>query len=166
MILEIEHGRAVRDDQWQVMERLRGPLWFLLLAANAKLTQSGESSSLEEGPSATKDIIVGADSGLRSVMERVEIVAPSDMPVLILGDTGTGKEVVARAIHQRSSRAGKPFIRVNCGAIPPELIDSQLFGHERGSFTGASDQRKGWFERADGGTSFWMRSGNCRWPHK
>jgi transcriptional regulator with GAF, ATPase, and Fis domain len=153
-ILELDHGRAIRDDQWQVIERLRGPLWFLLLAANAKLTHASESSSLEEGPSATKDIIVGADSGLRSVMERVEIVAPSDMPVLILGDTGTGKEVVARAIHQRSSRAGKPFIRVNCGAIPPELIDSQLFGHERGSFTGASDQRKGWFERADGGTLF------------
>jgi hydrogenase-4 transcriptional activator len=153
-ILEIEHGRAVRDDQWQVMDRLRGPLWFLLLAAHAKSSHANEANSPDEGPSATKDVIVGADSGLRSVMERVEIVAPSDMPVLILGDTGTGKEVVARAIHQRSSRVGKPFIRVNCGAIPPELIDSQLFGHERGSFTGASDQRKGWFERADGGTLF------------
>lgn len=153
-IVEIEHGRAVRDDQWHVIERLRGPLWFLLLAAIAKSSPASETNALEEGPSATKDIIVGADSGLRSVMERVEIVAPSDMPVLILGDTGTGKEVVARAIHQRSARGGKPFIRVNCGAIPPELIDSQLFGHERGSFTGASDQRKGWFERADGGTLF------------
>ncbi len=87
-------------------------------------------------------------------MERVQIVATSDMPVLILGETGTGKEVVARAIHGRSPRSSKPFVRVNCGAIPPELIDSQLFGHERGSFTGASEQRKGWFERADGGTLF------------
>lgn len=153
-ILEMEHGRALRDEQWLALERLRGPLWFLLLAATSKVSLSNEAVGSEEGPSATKDIIVGADSGLRSVMERVEIVAPSDMPVLILGDTGTGKEVVARAIHQRSSRAGRPFIRVNCGAIPPELIDSQLFGHERGSFTGASDQRKGWFERADGGTLF------------
>jgi transcriptional regulator with GAF, ATPase, and Fis domain len=76
------------------------------------------------------------------------------MPVWILGDTGTGKEVVARAIHTRSARSTGPFLRVNCGAIPPELIDSQLFGHERGSFTGASDQRKGWFERAEGGTLF------------
>jgi transcriptional regulator with GAF, ATPase, and Fis domain len=72
----------------------------------------------------------------------------------VLGETGTGKEVVARAIHQRSRRASGPFLRVNCGAIPPELVDSELFGHERGSFTGAVGERKGWFERADGGTLF------------
>jgi transcriptional regulator with GAF, ATPase, and Fis domain len=71
-----------------------------------------------------------------------------------LGETGTGKEVVSRAIHNRSARASGPFIRVNCGAIPAELIDSQLFGHEKGSFTGAADTRQGWFERADGGTLF------------
>ncbi|HZZ72700.1 MAG TPA: sigma 54-interacting transcriptional regulator [Pirellulales bacterium] len=100
------------------------------------------------------ETIVGSDSGLRPVMERIEQVARSDVPVLILGETGTGKEVVARAIHTRSRRAAAPFIRVNCGAIPDELIDSQLFGHERGSFTGATDTRKGWFERADGGTLF------------
>jgi len=98
------------------------------------------------------DAIVGAESGLRGVMERVDLVARSDVPVLIFGETGSGKELVARAIHTRSARNGKPFIRVNCGAIPPELIDSQLFGHERGAFTGAVEQRKGWFERADGGT--------------
>ncbi len=98
------------------------------------------------------DVIVGADAGLRSVMERVELVARSDVPVLILGETGSGKEVVARAIHASSRRAAGPFLRVNCGAIPPELIDSELFGHERGSFTGAVGLRKGWFERADGGT--------------
>jgi transcriptional regulator with GAF, ATPase, and Fis domain len=96
--------------------------------------------------------IVGADAGLHEVMERVQLVSQSDVPVLILGETGTGKEVVARAIHSRSARAAGPFIRVNCGAIPSELIDSQLFGHERGSFTGASETRQGWFERADGGT--------------
>jgi transcriptional regulator with GAF, ATPase, and Fis domain len=100
------------------------------------------------------ETIVGADSGLRQVMQRAELVSQSDVPVLILGETGTGKEVVARAIHTRSARAAAPFIRVNCGAIPPELLDSQLFGHEKGSFTGASDTRKGWFERADGGTLF------------
>jgi transcriptional regulator with GAF, ATPase, and Fis domain len=87
-------------------------------------------------------------------MERVELVSKSDVPVLILGETGAGKEVIARAIHTRSARANGPFIRVNCGAIPPDLIDSQLFGHERGSFTGAVDTRRGWFERADGGTLF------------
>lgn len=100
------------------------------------------------------DAIVGAEAGLREVMEAVEQVAPSDAPVLILGETGTGKEVVARALHLHSRRAKGPFLRVNCGAIPPELIDSELFGHERGSFTGAVGARKGWFERADGGTLF------------
>ena len=87
-------------------------------------------------------------------MERVDLVAQSDVPVLILGETGSGKEVVARAIHKGSRRQPGPFLRVNCGAIPPELIDSELFGHERGSFTGAVATRKGWFERADGGTLF------------
>ena len=110
------------------------------------------------------DTIVGADGRLRPVMERVALVSPSDVPVLILGETGSGKEVIARAIHMRSARAAGPFIRVNCGAIPPDLIDSELFGHEKGSFTGAVGTRRGWFERADEGTLFWMRSENCRWP--
>ncbi|MBN2579772.1 MAG: sigma 54-interacting transcriptional regulator [Pirellulales bacterium] len=100
------------------------------------------------------DTIVGADSGLRAVMKRVELVARSDVPVLVFGETGTGKELLARAIHARSPRSAGPVIRVNCGAIPPELIDSELFGHERGAFTSAVEMRKGWFERADGGTLF------------
>ena len=98
------------------------------------------------------DTVVGADSGLRHVIERVGLVARNDAPVLILGETGTGKEVIARMIHTQSPRANGPFLRVNCGAIPTELIDSQLFGHERGAFTGAVESRQGWFERADGGT--------------
>jgi transcriptional regulator with GAF, ATPase, and Fis domain len=98
------------------------------------------------------DVVVGADLGLRAVLERVALVARSDAPVLILGETGTGKELIARMIHSRSPRAAGPFMRVNCGAIPSELIDSQLFGHERGAFTGAVETRPGWFERADGGT--------------
>ncbi len=100
------------------------------------------------------DTIVGVESGLRSVMDRIELVAPSDAPVLIFGETGTGKELIARAIHNRSARRNGPFDRVNCGAIPPELIDSQLFGHEKGAFTGAVEARRGWFERADGGSLF------------
>jgi transcriptional regulator with GAF, ATPase, and Fis domain len=100
------------------------------------------------------EAIVGAEEGLREVMAAVRQVARADAPVLILGETGTGKEVVARAVHTHSRRANGPFLRVNCGAIPPELIDSELFGHERGSFTGAVGTRKGWFERADGGTLF------------
>jgi transcriptional regulator with GAF, ATPase, and Fis domain len=100
------------------------------------------------------ELIIGAETGLRPIMEQIDLVARSDVPVLILGETGSGKEVVARAIIKRSRRAGRPFLRINCGAIPPELIDSELFGHERGSFTGAVEARKGWFERADGGTLF------------
>ncbi|MBM4384816.1 MAG: sigma-54-dependent Fis family transcriptional regulator [Deltaproteobacteria bacterium] len=106
------------------------------------------------GRSENRETIVGAEAGLASVMARVDRVANSDVPVLVLGETGSGKEVVARAIHQRSRRAGAPFHRVNCGAIPSGLVDSELFGHERGSFTGAGALRKGWFERADGGTLF------------
>jgi transcriptional regulator with GAF, ATPase, and Fis domain len=120
------------------------------------LTRLGRKEMLEA--------IIGADKGLRLVMERVELVAPADAPVLILGETGSGKEVIARAIHERSPRSAGPFIRVNCGAIPPELIDSQLFGHEKGSFTGASDQRQGWFERADGGTLFLDEIGELPLP--
>jgi transcriptional regulator with GAF, ATPase, and Fis domain len=96
--------------------------------------------------------IIGADEGLQAVMQRVDQVAPSEASVLILGETGSGKEVIARAIHERSTRRNNAFVRVNCGALPTELIDSELFGHEKGSFTGAMTQRRGWFERADGGT--------------
>jgi hydrogenase-4 transcriptional activator len=100
------------------------------------------------------DVIVGEQAGLRMVMERVNLIAGSDVPILILGETGTGKELIARAVHTRGKHHHGPFIRVNCGAIPTELIDSQLFGHEKGSFTGADQSRSGWFERADGGTLF------------
>lgn len=96
--------------------------------------------------------IIGADAGLRAVMTQVEQVALGTAPVLLLGETGAGKEIIARSIHERSPRADGPMVRVNCGAIPAELIDSELFGHAKGSFTGAVNDRMGWFERADGGT--------------
>ncbi|MDR2115741.1 MAG: sigma-54 dependent transcriptional regulator [Planctomycetaceae bacterium] len=98
------------------------------------------------------DSIIGYDTGLKSVLERARLVARSDVPVLILGETGSGKEVFARHIHEESRRAGQPFLKVNCGAVPAELIDSYLFGHEKGAFTGAIEKRKGWFEAANGGT--------------
>lgn len=100
------------------------------------------------------DAVVGSEAGLREVMARVEQVAATDTPVLLIGETGSGKEVVARLVHTRSRRARAPVVRVNCGAIPAGLVDSELFGHERGSFTGAVASRQGWFERADGGTLF------------
>jgi len=98
--------------------------------------------------------IVGEKFGLKNVMNMVEQVAPTDSPVLLLGETGVGKDVIANAIQNASSRADGPFITVNCGAIPDSLLDSELFGHEKGAFTGALSQKKGRFERADGGTIF------------
>ena len=98
--------------------------------------------------------IVGSSEALRKVLHQVAKVAPSDSTVLILGETGTGKELIARAIHKRSKRAGRAFIGVNCAAIPPSLIASELFGHEKGAFTGATQRRMGRFEAANGGTIF------------
>ncbi len=98
--------------------------------------------------------IIGSSEALRRVLLEVAKVAPTDSTVLILGETGTGKELVARAIHQRSKRSGRAFIRVNCAAIPVSLIASELFGHEKGAFTGALQRRAGHFEAADGGTIF------------
>ncbi len=96
-------------------------------------------------------------------MQEVSLVAPTDATVLILGETGTGKELIARAIHERSNRSARPFIRVNCAAIPPSLIASELFGHEKGAFTGALQRRLGRFESAHGGTIFLDEIGEL--PH-
>jgi len=98
--------------------------------------------------------IVGNSPALRKVLEHVAIVAPTDSTVLLHGETGTGKELVARAIHNLSSRRDRPYVRMNCAAIPSGLLESELFGHERGAFTGALMQRKGRFELADRGTLF------------
>jgi hydrogenase-4 transcriptional activator len=101
-----------------------------------------------------EDKIIGVDTGLRSVMEMAQQVAPRTNTVLLIGETGTGKEVIANAIHYVSPRKNGPFITVNCGAIPESLIDSELFGHEKGAFTGAVAEKRGRFERAHGGTIF------------
>ena len=98
--------------------------------------------------------LIGGDTGLAAVMARARVVSRSSAPVLLFGETGTGKEIVARALHEHSPFRSGPFRRVNCGAIASELIDSELFGHEQGAFTGATTRRKGWFEQADGGTLF------------
>ena len=103
---------------------------------------------------AGEERLIGGDTGLAAVMARARIVSRSAAPVLLFGETGTGKEIIARAIHEHSPFRHGPFRRVNCGAIPAELIDSELFGHEQGAFTGAVGRRKGWFEQADGGTLF------------
>jgi len=100
------------------------------------------------------DEIVGTSNPLKAVLSRIAKVAPTDSTVLITGETGTGKELIARAIHRRSQRAGRAFVSVNCAAIPRDLIPSELFGHEKGAFTGATQRRLGRFELADGGTIF------------
>lgn len=98
--------------------------------------------------------MVGESKAIMEIKKMIEKVAPTDARVLITGDNGTGKEVVARWLHEQSSRAGGPFVEVNCAAIPSELIESELFGHEKGAFTSAIKQRKGNFEQAEGGTLF------------
>src|SRR6195256_4749669 len=98
--------------------------------------------------------IVGQSPVLKQVSRHVETVAPTDTAVLLLGETGTGKELFAKAIHDQSSRRNQPFVRANCAAIPAGLLESELFGHERGAFTGAVARSIGRFEMADGGTLF------------
>lgn len=112
-----------------------------------------ETKILRRKVSRTTDI-VGESPAIQSVKELIEKVAPTDARVLITGGNGTGKELVARWLHEKSNRSEQPFVEVNCAAIPSELIESELFGHEKGAFTSAIKQRKGKFEQADGGTIF------------
>jgi transcriptional regulator with GAF, ATPase, and Fis domain len=161
MLLSRRHPFSPSDEA--LLAQLREPIGVAL----ANTVRVHELTRLREALEADKqallsrlgrhdvtEAVVGEDTGLRAVMDQVEQVAATDVPVLIIGETGSGKEVLARALHVRSRRARAPIVRVNCGAIPPGLVDSELFGHERGSFTGAVAMRQGWFERADGGTLF------------
>jgi len=127
------------QDRKQVEERMRNE--------NLALREEIDRASMFEE-------IVGSSEVLRKVLAQVDRVAPTDSTVLIVGETGTGKELIARAVHKRSKRASRAFIRVDCAAIPPSLIASELFGHEKGAFTGALQKRLGRFESADGGTIF------------
>jgi formate hydrogenlyase transcriptional activator len=142
-----EDGRILRwyatgtdiHDRKQVEERMQ--------SENLALREEIDHTSMFEE-------IVGSSEALHVVLRQVAKVAPMDSTVLILGETGTGKELIARAIHKRSNRASRAFIRVNCAAIPPSLLASELFGHEKGAFTGATGRRLGRFESANGGTIF------------
>jgi PAS domain S-box-containing protein len=127
------------EDRKQTEERLQNE--------NVALREEIDKASMFEA-------IVGTSPALQTVLSRISKVAPSDSTVLITGETGTGKELVARAIHRRSNRSSRAFVSVNCAAIPRELIASELFGHEKGAFTGATQQRLGRFELANGGTLF------------
>jgi formate hydrogenlyase transcriptional activator len=142
-----EHGRPTRwyaaatdiEDRKHAEQRLQNE--------NVALREEIDKASMFEE-------IVGTSPSLQTVLSRVSKVAPSDSSVLITGETGTGKELVARAIHRRSRRSSRPFVTVNCAAIPRDLIASELFGHEKGAFTGATQRRLGRFELAEGGTIF------------
>ncbi len=118
-----------------------------------KSTLVTETKVLKKKVSKTFDM-VGESKGIRQIQEMIERVAPTDARVLITGGNGSGKELVARWLHEKSNRANAPLIEVNCAAIPSELIESELFGHEKGAFTSAINQRKGKFEQAEGGTLF------------
>ncbi|MCG8422905.1 MAG: sigma-54 dependent transcriptional regulator [Proteobacteria bacterium] len=128
---------------------------LLLTVENAlsfsKLSKENARLRAQAGTAFT---LIGSSSAIKVVFDKIEKTAPTNGRVLITGDNGTGKELVARAIHDNSRRAAGPFIKLNCAAIPSELIESELFGHEKGAFTGATQQRRGKFELADGGTLF------------
>jgi PAS domain S-box-containing protein len=140
-----EHYRARKamEEAYDEIKKLKDELYRENVALKEEIDQA---SMFEE--------IVGSSKSLKKVLEDVVKVAPTDSTVLITGETGTGKELVARAIHKRSRRASRAFIRVNCAAIAPSLIASELFGHEKGAFTGATQRREGRFEMAAGGTLF------------
>ncbi|WP_139379495.1 sigma-54-dependent Fis family transcriptional regulator [Zoogloea sp. LCSB751] len=128
-------------------------------ATNAPLSPSQRTAQPESGDSGTTaqdkaSAIVYADPRSLALLELIRRIAPSDASVLVIGDTGTGKELVARQIHGLSNRANKPFAAINCGAFPENLFESELFGHEKGAFSGATHTKTGWFETANGGTLF------------
>ena len=132
-----------------------------LLGSLRRIVEREEESSVAVQPVRQRlrvcgqtEQIIGSSPEIGHVRELIERVAPSDARVLITGENGTGKELVARWLHEKSARVGAPFVEVNCAAIPSELIESELFGHERGAFTSAIKQRKGKFEQANGGTLF------------
>ena len=146
---------ALRDEKGQLMR------WYVACTdiedrkrAEEKLQQENVALREEIDKASMFEEIVGTSSSLKAVLSRIAKVAPTDSTVLITGETGTGKELIARAVHKRSQRSGRPFISVNCAALPPALVTSELFGHEKGAFTGATQRRLGRFEMADGGTIF------------
>jgi formate hydrogenlyase transcriptional activator len=132
----------------------RPPFGSITFVQNLTERDRSEKISEQSGSPAQFEEIVGTSAALKRVMGQVEIVAPTDATVLVLGETGTGKELIARAIHKLSDRRNRPFITLNCAAIPTGLLESELFGYERGAFTGALSQKIGRFERAHQGTLF------------
>ncbi|HSB77023.1 MAG TPA: sigma-54 dependent transcriptional regulator [Terriglobales bacterium] len=158
---------AVRATRLGALDFLEKPISsdkLLLTVENALRLQRLESENRQLRQRLGKHEIVWAGDAMRRVMAQVERVAASETRVCILGETGTGKELVARTLHERSPRAGGPFVTVNCAAVPAELIESELFGHEKGSFTGAAGRHLGKFEQAQHGTLFLDEIGDMPLP--
>ena len=145
-VTDITQHKQAQEELQKALQEIK-QLKDQLFEENVALREEIDKTSMFEE-------IVGESAALRTVLARVAKVAPTDSTVLVTGETGTGKELIARAIHKRSRRAARPFVSVNCAAIPPSLIASELFGHEKGAFTGAMQRRIGRFELADGGTIF------------
>jgi formate hydrogenlyase transcriptional activator len=151
----LARSNPVRDDKGKITR------WYVALTdiedrkrAEERLQQENVALREEIDKASMFEEIVGISPALQTVLSRISKVAPSDSTVLVTGETGTGKELVARAIHRRSHRASRAFVSVNCAAVPRDLIASELFGHEKGAFTGAIQRRVGRFELAEGGTIF------------
>lgn len=152
---------ASRDGGSVVVEQRTWPLELPIRRAQlAKLLKRAERYDGRE----QRKRLTGSSRNIRKVRQMIEQVADFDTNVLVTGESGTGKELVARTIHDLSERAGKPFVPINCGAIPPELLESELFGHEKGAFTGAVSTRTGRFELANGGTLFLDEIGDMSLP--
>ncbi|MEM7413121.1 MAG: sigma 54-interacting transcriptional regulator [Myxococcota bacterium] len=162
VLISAEGPDRFTDRHAELLESVREPLTIAMINARryrelvrVKDLLADDHRALSADMKLARGVeVVGADFGLRHVMEQVRRIAPSNSPALLLGETGTGKEVVANAIHMASPRSGAPMVSLQCGAVPETLLDSELFGHERGAFTGASERKRGRFERADGGTLF------------
>lgn len=148
--------KALKEGAYDYLSKPFDPeeLSRIVEKACEKVRLQEENTTLKERLAGAKQEIIGSSPGMKRVIELVESVAPTDATVLIRGESGTGKELVARRIHSRSDRVFGPLVAVNCGALPEGVLESELFGHEKGSFTGAEARRKGKLELADGGTLF------------
>ncbi|MDC9728420.1 MAG: sigma-54 dependent transcriptional regulator [Methyloprofundus sp.] len=167
IILLVAKGEALKQPSKQqklVQSIQEWPVTYSELMSSFQQLKIEQNHSLLQSKTTKKKPLVGSSTLISQVCFLISQVANSDATVLILGESGTGKELVARALHQESTRKDKPFVPINCGAIPAELLESELFGHEKGDFTGALASRKGRFEMAEGGTLFLDEIGDMPMP--
>jgi Nif-specific regulatory protein len=153
-VLNTAHEDGFTSEDLALLEALAGVAAAAIERARAVLRISNANQALRSDAESRYDFVVGESPAMRAVLETIHAAAPTRSTVLLLGESGVGKEVLARAVHRQSDRADGPFVAVSCVALTPELLESELFGHERGAFTGAVAQKRGRFELAQGGTLF------------